>query len=114
MAKKKYIDANEFANKLRTLAMQMSYVPMGSSYYSNPGDLSGAVNTMLQQLKAEIGRDIGSHMSQMLQRLAMEVEASAIDGGQCLLCQQRDGETIPDNNYYGCGTESAAVRAKCG
>ena len=116
MAKKKYVDANEFAMRLRNLSMHMNYVPMSGNtgYYGSNGDLQNAMNNMISTLKMEIGRDIGMHMSQMLQRLAMEVEQSAIDGGQCLLCQQRDGETIPDNNYYGCGTESAAVRAKCG
>jgi hypothetical protein len=116
MAKKKYIDATEFANKLRNLSTQMMYVPMTGSgaYYGSNGDLQNAMNSMIMSLKAEIGRDVGLHMSQMLQRLAMEVDSSAIDGGQCLLCQQRDGETMPDNNYYGCGTESAAIRSKCG
>lgn len=115
MAKKKYIDANEFANRLRLVASQFTHVPMmGGGYYGNTGDLQGAIHQLVGTLKAEIGRDVGSHVSMVLQRLASEVEHSAIDGGQCLLCQQRDGETIPDNNYYGCGTESAAARAKCG
>lgn len=113
MAKKKYVDAQDFALRLRNLSMQMQYVPMSGSgnYYGSNGELQNAMNNMVSSLKMEIGRDIGMHMSQMLQRLATEVEAAAIDGGQCLLCQQRDGECQPENNYYGAGTPSAAVRA---